>query len=1120
MKTVRLTSVRLETLEDRTAPAVARPSIITPPSGFFGPSSTLINFDKLPNGSNLPSAVQVSNQYAEKGVLFSLGNGGLPITSSPFFADPISGPNSLFTSEFGQGTSGAPIIIDFDDAKFLRLPMAVGLVFTDSSTNNPFTAKAYNQAGQVVDQITINTANNSYLPHPNDKEDTFIGLRSTAGISRVVVQPQKQGDAFIIGYEIDNVQFNGTLKAPRASVNSFGGAGVSASNAATGASVLVRYTVGDLEDPIGLAFVQSDGTATSGTVVEQLTISPDAIRNSGGTLALVNESPDNALKTGTHTLRVLAGSPLAAALADPDVGNVFAVIDPDTTLPDTREDNAAVFRGLFQASTGSRLVVRTGSASVDFVTVSGSSSGVAVSFSGLPIGSSPFSGATSGAVSASDLLVMTGDADDVIKSASSVLVPMIVRAGDGDDQITAGGGNDDLAGGKGGDTYFFPRDTGGNKTITDEDATAGALDVDSIDFLGLAAGVALDLSLSTSQSIGGGLALQVVDPEGIEVVYGTEFNDQLFGNNGKNAIIGRGGNDELDGRGDTDLLLGDTFNLKLPGWKDLINGLFSLNVPLLTFAPVGSGSDTIRGGDGLDVVFGGLGNDSIDGGAGGGLLLGDAFQVTASVGPSLDLGDLIDNPKIGWRTVLTWFGLPQAALTGGGNDTIVGGDGVEIVIGGRGDDTIDLGGGPADFAFGNEGVDRLDASASSFAVLIGGTESDTLLGPSSPTALGGLLVGDTFQFTSIPRLDLNFDLDNNTYQLSLSAGLIARGNGNDVLQSSGLINVLIGGDGNDQLSSAGAFTLALGDSFTLGAAITLNLHSLYATDTGLIDDVQLPGLSGKGDDLINVTSTVSLALGGSGKDSITAGPDARFTFLSGGDQDDTVRGGVDAFNVLVGGNHNDSLVGGSSADVIFGDGWRGVGGGLLPLRMSDLRDNELSAMIGFVPTGTGRDTIEGGEGFDILIGGSGDDKLNGGLGTNLMMGDAFTLTAGITISYSTLLADPFDSASFTIPFSLSGIGADQIIGGSNKDLAVGGAGNDVISTGSGIDALFGNDGDDILLAGEDNDLLFGGNGNDLMHGEGSTDILRGGVGRDLFMIDIDNQSIESTLWDYDPIRDR
>ena len=140
--------------------------------------------------------------------------------------------------------------------------------------------------------------------------------------------------------------------------------------------------------------------------------------------------------------------------------------------------------------------------------------------------------------------------------------------GNANDNVLSGlGGNDLLEGGAGADTLD------------------GGWGVDKASYLHSPAGVTVNL-LWGSASGGDAEGDKLIS---IESLYGSEYDDGLFGDNGANTLNGDGGNDTLLGFGDKDFLDGNFGH-------DSLNG--------------GGGDDTLSGGPDGDTLVGGPGADT------------------------------------------------------------------------------------------------------------------------------------------------------------------------------------------------------------------------------------------------------------------------------------------------------------------------------------------------------------------------------------------------------------------------------------------------------------------------------------------------------------------------------
>jgi cyclophilin family peptidyl-prolyl cis-trans isomerase/Ca2+-binding RTX toxin-like protein len=119
---------------------------------------------------------------------------------------------------------------------------------------------------------------------------------------------------------------------------------------------------------------------------------------------------------------------------------------------------------------------------------------------------------------------------------------------------------------------------------------------------------------------------------GNDLLDGGEGDDTLTGGAGRNTLLGGAGNDRLNGSGSRDFLYGQEGDDRLygNGGDDLLDG--------------GSGVDRLFGGDGNDTLIGGGGNDKLYGNAGDDLLTGNAGTDLLDGGDDSDSrGDLDPN---------------------------------------------------------------------------------------------------------------------------------------------------------------------------------------------------------------------------------------------------------------------------------------------------------------------------------------------------------------------------------------------------------------------------------------------------------------------------------------------
>jgi Ca2+-binding RTX toxin-like protein len=355
----------------------------------------------------------------------------------------------------------------------------------------------------------------------------------------------------------------------------------------------------------------------------------------------------------------------------------------------------------------------------------------------------------------------------------------------------------------------------------------------------------------------------------------------------------------------------------------------------------GDGNDVITGSAGADLIRGGAGNDVIDTGGG--------IDDTVDGGDGTDTITYASRPATDGVVVDLRRGIEHASEANGSSvahllnfESIVGGNGDDVLTGGPGNDTIaggpgnDMldGGGGADTISGGPGLDTVDYSSRSNAVTVSldGVANDGEAGE------GDNVMGDVENITG--------------------------GSGDDVLIGNEQDNVLNGGPGNDTLDGG------LGADRMIGGPG--NDTVTYADRTASVSvnmlDPGNDGEAGEGD----LSTGVENFIGGAGNDT-----------MIGDDQANTLDGGP-GNDVLIGNGGNDVLIGGPGNDRLTG------GDGNDTLRGGEGDD----VMRG----GAGNDYLDGGPGDDVLDGGPGADTMSGGGGSDIVDYSSRTSNVAVTLS--------------------------------------------------------------------------------------------------------------------------
>lgn len=258
---------------------------------------------------------------------------------------------------------------------------------------------------------------------------------------------------------------------------------------------------------------------------------------------------------------------------------------------------------------------------------------------------------------------------------------------------------------------------------------------------------------------------------------GGEDNDTIYGNNFANTMWGDQGNDFiLSGGGVGDVIWGGSGRDNIQGnaagtvWVDGGSGNDSIDLFGATSGTAygGAGSDLLAGSDGTDLLFGGDNGDRIYGGIGDDRIYGDdgndylfgnagIDRISGGIGNDRISGDADDDALYGGDGDDTVSGGDGVDRISGGvgqdilngdaaADTISGEDGNDIISGGEGNDTLSGANGDDGF-YGGNGDDAINGGAGN-DVLNGEAGNDRLTGDAGRDTLSGGNGADTFAYRS------------------------------------------------------------------------------------------------------------------------------------------------------------------------------------------------------------------------------------------------------------------------------------------------------------------------------------------------------------------------------------
>jgi len=660
-----------------------------------------------------------------------------------------------------------------------------------------------------------------------------------------------------------------------------------------------------------------------------------------------------------------------------------------------------------------------------------------------------------------------------------------------------------------------------------------------------------------------------------DVLFGGDGDDLLFGGAGNDYIAGEQGHDYAYGQAGIDIINGDGYDLTPASKTALAKGTIKMAKLEKWLIPdeskslinTGFGNDHLFGGAGFDILVGGKGNDWLHSGepgeTDGGILVGDELLKQLDFfGGSFKPLTTVNTSMEAITSSVTRFAfdllVSSKASVQRGHDRIFGDAGINVMLGGSGNDVIETGGGVFDFVDGGSDVDLIRGEESQFAVLFGGEGSDTIHGSINSSASANLILGDGFDWAGIslaktslvPKIRFNWK-DDQMASVTWAKGLLPAGKGNDTITASAAVNIIFAGSGNDQVDAAGDLSVILGDEISAGVQFRIAIPDITAMRLeplktlpqkifeGLSTSLTIFGFSGTGNDMITATGKFNLVAAGAGDDNIDMTGSVNIGL--GQDGNDYLASRV-GYGLLIGGNDDDVIAGQGLSNILIGDElWLP---GTFPLKFASLEQfytGNFPSVFFMRTTGTGSDDILGGSGFDFILAGGGADNVQDLGGNNIVYLDDIWVNPGMKTEFSRLMADfdhlldPGTIAAATgrslyldatdyitqmernsaLKFSATGFN-DVFDGGSGRDIVFGGGGNDIINGNAGSDILFGQTGSNRLNGGRGSDLLlggdladvidgglglfgdalYGGSGSDFLWGRGGEDYLNGGAGED------------------------